>query len=454
MTVPEFPYLTTDYREPYRGQFHFSPPSGWMNDINGLWYLHGEYHLAFQHNPHAPENGLMHWGHATSPDLLHWTIQPIMLEPDVNVPGACWSGSTVVDVANDSGLRTGSNPVVLTFYTATRRGQCLACSNDLGATWQPYHHRATANGALLPGRETPRDPHVFRYRDSHWVLALYEQLANGSNGTAFYVSSDLRDWTRASEIAFGFECPDIFELPVDGNCADTRWVLQDASGRYIVGSFDGHAFTPDGNRPQHMDLGPDFYAAQTFFRGTFPDRRLVQIGWHCMWKRGLRTAPWRNHATFPATLALRSTPAGLRITRAPITELTRLHRDTQRWDAHVLRSGVNLLAGRAGKCFDLTVEFDVRGTSATAIAFQVADRTILYDLTGQTILGKPLPAVGDRVKIRILADWSLLEIFGQDGLFSWTENTHLAPESATVGLTANGDIRLLAAEFHRVERIW
>src|SRR5918998_726670 len=124
---PEFPYPDTAYDEPQRGRFHFSPRAGWMNDINAPLHLDGTYHLFYQHNPHGPAWDTMHWGHATSPDLVHWTQRPIALEPGVHA-GDLWSGGGVVDTANTSGLRTGSSAPIVVF-TGTD-GVSIAYSND------------------------------------------------------------------------------------------------------------------------------------------------------------------------------------------------------------------------------------------------------------------------------------------------------------------------------------
>ncbi|USX55611.1 hypothetical protein [Lentzea sp. HUAS12] len=112
-SYPEFPYPATTYQEPFRGQFHFSSQAGWMNDPNGLVFANGLYHFFYQHNPHGLEWDTMHWGHATSPDLVHWTQKPVALEPGVH-PGTLFSGGGVVDKANTSGLRTGAlDPIVV-----------------------------------------------------------------------------------------------------------------------------------------------------------------------------------------------------------------------------------------------------------------------------------------------------------------------------------------------------
>ena len=88
------------YHEMYRPQVHFSPKEKWTNDPNGMVYYKGIYHLFFQYYPDSTVWGPMHWGHATSKDLIHWQQQPIALYPDSL--GYIFSGSAVVDKNNSS----------------------------------------------------------------------------------------------------------------------------------------------------------------------------------------------------------------------------------------------------------------------------------------------------------------------------------------------------------------
>ena len=440
---PEFPYLPTNYDEPYRGQFHFSAQNGWMNDIDGLWYDKGEYHMTFQHFPHGLGWNSMHWGHAVSPDMLHWVQKPIALEPDVNVPGQCFSGSVVVDSDNTSGLKTGKEDVFVAIYTATKAGTCLAYSNDKGETWQAYAGNPVAIGTT---NEKTRDPHVFWHEPTRrWVAAEFET----GKGMVFYNSPDLKNWTQTGAFKFGDECPDIFELPVDGG-PTKKWVLHDGGGHYHLGSFDGATFTPDSGGPYKIDSNPErnFYASQSFFRKNFPDKRVVQMAWSF---GKVETKPWTHNATFPCELKLKTFPEGVRMTRNPIAEIARLYGNSRHWGMQNLSPGSNLLADTKAKCFDLTAEFDLNGATAKAITFTLPNKTVTYDIARKTLLGQEMAPINNRVRIRLLVDWSQLEVFGNDGRFSWTENVAFPPDASTIGLSVDGNVKLVSMDFHSVK---
>lgn len=444
-TYPEFPYSATNYDEPCRGQYHFSSQSGWMNDINGLWFYKGVYHLSYQHCPHSTTfDGQMHWGRATSTDMIHWKQQPIMLELDDNVPGSCWSGSTVVDVDNTSGLQTGTDPVFVTLYTATSKGTCLAYSNDNGMKWKNFE-----GNPLQPGAEEPRDPHVLWYSPlNQWIMLLYE------NGTTFYTSPNLIDWTYASNFDWGYECPDFFELALDGDQNKKKWVLHDGSGKYFIGNFDGSKFTPDPGGPYEMNYGPDFYAAQSFYRETLPDSRVIQMAWLGHWGGGLDTEPWKGEATFPVELKLKEFEEGIRLVRIPISEICSIYDSSQYWDTQLLTSDQELFIDVKAKCYDIMAEFDLANTSATEIRFQSANKTVIYDIANMTLLGKALKPINNKLKIRILGDWGQFEIFANDGAFCWSETFAFTQEDCSIGLTVNGNILLVSAEIHKIKTIW
>ncbi|MEY9863776.1 fructan beta-fructosidase [Catenulispora sp. GAS73] len=248
----------TVYHEPYRPQFHFSPQQNWMNDPNGLIYYKGQYHLFFQYNPSGDTWGNMSWGHAVSTDLVHWTQLPLAIPQDDNE--MVFSGSVVFDRTDSSGLGTAANPPLVAIYTsaykaAGKQAQSLAYSLDGGTTWSKYG----GNPVLDIGSQNFRDPKVFWYQATRsWLMTV---ALSDQHKVSFYTSKDLKSWTHLSDfgpagaVGGAWECPDLFPLPVDGNPADTKWVLvvgtnpgavAGGSGvQYFVGGFDGTTFTDD-----------------------------------------------------------------------------------------------------------------------------------------------------------------------------------------------------------------
>jgi levanase len=244
-------------QEPYRPQLHFSPDQNWMNDPNGLLYYKGVYNMFFQHNPSGNEWGNMSWGHATSTDLMHWTMQPLAIPQGPHE--YIFSGSAVVDYDNTTGFGTAGNPAMVAIYTSqyhddpvygNREAQSLAYSLDDGMTWTKY----SGNPVLDRNRGDFRDPKVFWYGSKatgYWVMAAVE----ADNSTVILSkSSDLKSWTYLSSftstsVPSFWECPDLFPLPLDGDTNNTKWIMEMSAGgshqSYIVGDFDGTTFTED-----------------------------------------------------------------------------------------------------------------------------------------------------------------------------------------------------------------
>ncbi len=257
--------LEAAYEEQYRPQFHFSPPTQWMNDPNGMVYYEGEYHLFYQYHPYSNVWGPMHWGHAVSKDLVQWENLPIAIYPDDSL-GTIFSGSAVVDWDNTSGLGENGEPPLVAIFTLhdsigervtrtnTFQTQGIAYSNDKGRTWTHYEGNPVIQN---PGIRDFRDPKVSWHEESEqWVMVLAAR-----DRIMFYTSPNLKEWTLASEFgadlgAHGgvWECPDLFELSVQGTSA-SRWVLLvsinpggpngGSATQYFIGDFDGHRFTLD-----------------------------------------------------------------------------------------------------------------------------------------------------------------------------------------------------------------
>ncbi|MDC0712586.1 glycoside hydrolase family 32 protein [Stigmatella sp. ncwal1] len=460
---PEFPYPATTYTEPYRGQFHFSSRGGWINDVNAPLYYKGTYHLFFQHNPHGLAWDTMHWGHATSPDLVHWTQKPMALEPGVH-PGDLWSGAGVVDTNNTSGLRTGSDAPFVVF--AGTQGVIIHYSNDQGRTFQTYDG---GRKVVVPSGSESRDPKVFWHAaTSRWVMVVWSN--GGGNGVNIYTSTNLLDWTYRSRYSADwlFECPDFFALAVDGNTANTQWVMTDASGEYVLGAFDGATFTPAWSTPQRMDMGTNnpggsFYAGLVFH--NMPDGRTVQMAWMPNSANEMGNV-WTSSLSFPAELKLKTFPEGVRLTRYPITEIESLRTSSASWTNRTITTdaATDPLAGTSADTYELFAEFDLTGATASRFGFKLharadgtADRLVTYERGAQTLYGFPLAPINNRIKMRVLVDRSQLEVFGNDGKLSVTDKVKFNSAAASQGIrlyAEGGSVKLVSLQLYRLGSAW
>jgi len=453
---PEYPYAQTSYNEPLRGQFHFSSQSGWMNDINGPVYYRGTYHMFYQHNPHGLGWDTMHWGHATSTDLVHWVQQPVSLEPGVH-DVTLFSGSAWVDTANVTGLKRGSDDPIL-LYTNTN-GVSIAYSTDGAKTFKMFNGGAKV--VTTPGES--RDPKVqWDAQHNRWVMVIWQAGA----GMSFYTSTNLLQWSPVGSIgaSWAFECPDLYMLPLDGNTTQPRWVLQDASGRYVVGALDANSmFATDWSGPQWMDKastgGPGpWYAPQTF--NQLPGGRVVQVAWQA----DNRGWTWTGNASFPVELTLKTYPEGVRVARNPVAEINGIRGAAQTWGPTAITPNVatNPLAGIEAELYELRAEFDLTGATAGSFGFQLhrssggtSDASVMYDIGARTLQGQPMPPVNNRVKIRVLVDRGQLEVFGDDGHLVLSRNVDFNPANLGIGLVANGgNVSLVSLTFNRLNPIW
>ncbi len=332
------PFSEPSYEQEHRPQFHFTSRKNWLNDPNGMVHDGEKYHLFFQHNPLGNRWGNMTWGHATSPDMIHWTQHGPALIPykvDGN-SGTIFSGTAVMDHPNSLGLQKGNTPTMAAFYTFARDPwekvpsyQGMAYSQDLGKTWTYYNDgRPVLDNQGFDNGE--RDPKVFWHEESkQWVMVLWVQKKTegpeAKEGIVrFFTSKDLKKWELASEFKrdWLFECMDLVQLPLNGNPKQKQWVLYDASFEYEIGNFDGKTFTSTSEtlrqqRDKHLG---NYYAAQTF--NNSPDGRTVIIGWMRCGDLALHlNMPFNQQMSFPSEMSLRNTPAGPRLFLWPVKEI-------------------------------------------------------------------------------------------------------------------------------------
>ncbi len=391
------------YKERNRPQFHFTVKRGWSNDVNGPIFYKGQYHLFWQAFPFGVtwDTGFMYWGHAISKDLIHWReLAPALMLDRLGSP---WSGTSLVDHNNDGGW--GKDALVLV-YTAFDRHtkkqvQCIAYSTDNGVTFTRYAGNPILDSNREVGSNDTRDPKVFWYEPTkRWVMVLFEK-----DGMSFYTSKDLKAWTRKSHFKGLHECPDFFELPVDGDPRHKKWILHGGSSSYFIGSFDGESFHPESPQLRYAEgvnaHGNDaLYAAQSFVE--MPDGRRVQIAWGRIQLEGM---PFNQMMLFPTEFKLVTTPDGLRMRATPIGEIERLHGKAQTLSS-LTAADANQALNRAGSGpLDVRLKVTLEKDDELAIRYQ-----------GNTMATIPFAELNNgQASLEILIDKAVAEIFVDGG---------------------------------------
>jgi beta-fructofuranosidase len=311
--------------DPHRPRFHFLPPANWMNDPNGPLWWQGWYHMFYQHNPKAARWDTMHWGHAVSPDLLHWRHRGIALAPTPGGPDkdGCFTGCAVANRGTPSLIYTGVRPEV----------QCLATSGDpMLDRWVKRPRPVIA--APPPGLDTPgfRDPQVWR-EGADWLLALGAGFRGQGGAVLLYRSPDLVDWTylkplyrgemkagtEGGEVARGemWECPDFFPVQTK----HLLYVSTENTVRYWLGRYDrDRSFGPEDSG---VLLHGAAYAPKSCLAAD-GRRRLI---WS--WLREQRGAAEQLRAGWSGVLSLAAVPSlgrDGRLRLSPAREYARLRR--------------------------------------------------------------------------------------------------------------------------------
>jgi len=429
------------YDEWLRPQLHFSQRRGWSNDPNGLVWLDGEYHLFFQHNPAGTQWANMHWGHAVSPDLVHWQELPIALFPWVQAVGHCYSGSAVVDARNTAGFRSGDEDVLVAVFTDTGCGEALAYSNDRGRTFTYYPKNPVV-------KHRGRDPKVFRHEPTgRWVMAVYDESEGHGANIAIHTSPDLREWTERSHLPGYYECPELFELSVDGDSGVTRWVVWAADATYALGAFDGETFTPEHEGKHQLHWG-SYYASQTF--NDAPDGRRIQIGWA---RIELEVMPFNQLMGFPTELSLRTTSDGVRLFAEPVRELETLRRRGHVLGENALRDGEPVSLDVTGRLFDVRATFAVG--DAERFGLDLGGTRIVYDAAKHELAGMPLDPEDGRIHLQLVVDRPSLEVCGNRGRVYLTRSFRPGGEVRSIGAFAEGGAAtLLGLEVYELESAW
>lgn len=442
------------YQESLRPQYHFTPQHGWMNDPNGLVYYDGEYHLFFQHDPLCNQWNNLHWGHAVSRDLVHWTQIQEAIYPGFMPEGPyqIYSGSAVVDGDNSGGFRTGAEKPLVAFYTAAGpiAEQNLAYSNDRGRTWTNYSGNPVVSH-IIGGN---RDPKVVWDKYHHqWVMALFLD----GHHYGLLTSADLKHWNQiTSNLTIGNtgECPDFYPIHLDGDPNKPKWVFSSADGEYVVGDFDGHNFTFSGPALRFNYGG--CYALQTFSGLPASDGRRIQIGWMASDFPGM---PFSQQDSVPRELTLRSTAEGPRLFERPVRELAKLRGTPHVCQPVSLQAGDDPLAGITGKTLDIVAE--IEPSAGSTLTFSFRGKQLIYTTPKATLLTTgggmaPMPLDSNgRLRLRILVDTATVEAFEGSGAASLSATFVPKPGAADASLTVSGgSAKIISMAVYPMRSIW
>ena len=460
----------------------------------------------------------MSWGHAVSKDLLHWQHLPVAVPEENGV--MIFSGSAVVDEKNTSGFGLSGKPPMVAIYTGYhptdgRQDQRLAYSTDRGRTWTKY----SGNPVIDIQSTDFRDPKVFWYeRGKRWIMAV--ALA-AERKVRFYASPDLKRWTHLSDfgpagaIGGAWECPDLFELPVDGKPGRTEWVLivnvnpggvaGGSGAQYFIGSFDGTRFslereakllsaprgdiladferasydswmiTSSKDSARWVDYGKDFYAVVSWSNIPPKDGRPFQ--------RAVETSSGHNGARCPFfNINLLTVPLQWKIKidgslGAQNAPSLNSDGDITLW--HYRDSPSTVLSGQriSGKTLEIIATFEPGSSSEfglkvrkganeeTLAGYDVANAELFVDRSrsgkvdfNPRFPGKhsgPLSVEQGRIKLHLFVDWSSVEVFGNDGRTVITEQIFPGPEADGLALYAKGGTaRLISLDVWGLQSIW
>jgi fructan beta-fructosidase len=454
------------YNEALRPQYHFTPEKNFMGNPSGLIFYEDEFHLFYQYNPEGKKDTNYHWGHTVSTDLIHWKNLPVAVTPDQHETGiencAALPGSVVIDDKNILGLQKGDHKTMVIFYTSWHCGQRMAYSTDRGRSWSKF-----SGNPVIPFNENDdaRDPRVlFHQPTGKWIMVLSRKLDNDDRkrGFSFYTSTDLVKWEYQSHLA-GFKgSPDIIELRVNNRPDDTRWIIFEATGNYIVGSFNGSQFIPESIRLKN-DFSSDYFASQTWNNIPVKDGRCLQIA---LLKDGeWEDMPFSNQLTFPGELSLKKINSGIFLIKQPAHEIETLYGKKYSWKNKNLIPGINqnLVKGIEGECLRIKGRFDLKTCESFGFMLRVGKKNqgteLVYNVKRGTlsILGQtiPLEPVDNKIFLDILLDRASVELFANNGRVAFSANfKNQANDKKYILFNTGGELLVEELDIWEINSAW
>ncbi len=479
-----------EYNDPHRPQIHFSPREKWMNDPNGMVFFNNQYHLFYQYYPDSTVWGPMHWGHATTTDLVHWQHQQVALYPDSL--GFIFSGSAVVDANNTSGFgKDGKTPLVAIFTHHDPKGekagrndfqnQSIAYSLDEGKTWIKYENNPVVKN---PGIRDFRDPKVMWYEEGRkWIMTLATL-----DRITFYSSPNLKDWTKESEFgkevgAHGgvWECPDLFSLDYNG---ELIWVLLvsinpggpngGSATQYFTGQFDGNKFIPYKTDTRWIDYGPDNYAGVTW---SNTGNRKIFLGWMSNWQYAniVPTERWRSATTVPRDLGIEKSGDKYLLLSKPIPELNNIAErpvvieniDADNYDLTAKASkltGPARLNITADKIVNFSITLSNQLGEKVVVGYDKVSNNYFIDRTesGKVNFEKgfakrhtaPRLTSNENVDLTLIIDNASVELFADNGVTVMTEIFFPNALFSDIKIQSQEGFRIKSLQFNKMKSIW
>ncbi|MEE1772556.1 glycoside hydrolase family 32 protein [Streptomyces sp. JV185] len=472
--------------DPHRPRFHFTAPGGWLNDPNGLAHWDGVYHLFYQYNPLAAAHHRIHWGHATSRDLVHWTDEPVALVPGTEGPDrdGCWSGVLVDD--------GGTPTLVYSGRHGERELPCVATGSPDLRSWRKDPGNPVIAAPPQDDITAFRDHCVWR-ENGKWRQLVGSGI-RGVGGTAFlYESEALRDWRYVGPLLTGdastgtaadldwtgtmWECVDLFRIDGTDILAFSAW--DEGATHYPLywtGRYEGDTFTPAGLH--RLDYGQRYFYAPQSTRDAFGRR--ILFGWlqEGRDEDAMAEAGWCGVMSLPRVVTL---GADGRLAQAPVPELARLRRDVVHTGAFAVPDGTYTpLDGVRGDQLDIETTLRLApGAAARLVVREGADgaeRTVIEveraadGATGTLRLHREAssldPAVdteprygelalnGDGVvDLRVLVDHSALEIFA-NGRALAARIYPTGPDALGTGIEAVGEVAVERLDAWRMDAVF
>lgn len=462
-----------------RPKYHFMPPANWMNDPNGLVQHQGVYHLFYQHNPDAAVWGNIHWGHASSLDLVHWQHLPLALAPTSGGPdeSGVWSGCMV----EWDGLPTA-------VYTG-RRGEtenvCLAISRDGLLTWEKHPRNPVITVPTELETEGFRDPYAWQ-ENGRWKMVIGSGIRGQGGAVLQYTSPDLLEWQYEGPLLVGdadqlepvwtgemWECPNFFPLsdehvlmisPMDLHPSRSLYTL------YMVGAYTGSTFQP--RHIAKMDGGDVYFYAPQAFKDS--QGRRIAMGWsrEARSEKAAVQDGWAGVMTLPRLISIR---ADGQLTQQPVPEIQALRGEGRAWKDIPLPvdQGPVTLDGLAGDTLELEVIFHLGAASenqegelgllvrrspddeeVTEIRVDLAAKVLVVDTLRSSLSSEDYPGAyeiqmdlsgANLLTLRVFLDHSIIEVFANDVAVITTRVYPTRSSSTGIGFFARRNPGLIAS---------